>query len=190
MANLNKPRGFKPIRFLSGAKWNGQTTEYYIPSSDTSVYAIGDLVKTTDGASNGQINGMSSIGVARISKCSAGDTPRGVIVGFGVNSLGLANTTIPATKTQGYIVQVVDDPSVLFMIQGDNTGTLADTCVGAYANYTVTAITDTAPLSATVLNTSTIADNAGLPLQILQVIAGDFTAYTTFLVALNLHELG
>ena len=190
MANLNQPRGFKPVRFLSGAKWNGQTTEYYIPSSDTNIYAIGDVVKSLDGASNGQINGMTSIGVGRVTKASSGDTPRGVIVGFGVNATSLFNRTIPATKTQGYIVQVVDDPNVLFMVQGNNAGTLSDTSVGAYANYTVTAITENAPVSATVLDTTSIADNGGLPLHILQVLGGDFTAYTPFLVAFNLHELG
>ena len=54
MANVNAPSGFSPIQYGGSASSNQQVRTYYIPSTDTSAYYIGDVVKT---AAGGDANG-------------------------------------------------------------------------------------------------------------------------------------
>lgn len=51
MANVDAAFGLRPVRYLSGAPYNGACNKYYIPSTDTNtaVY-IGSVVKLTGGA--------------------------------------------------------------------------------------------------------------------------------------------
>ena len=185
----NRPHGFSPRQYLDGTDWNGQLRQYYIPSSDLAAYYLGDAVVGVPGASNGRVDGLLSIGVPQISKANPGDACRGVLVGVGFNYVDLSLKNIPATKTKDYLVSVVDDPRVVFEIQGDNTTTLDATVVGQFADFTVAAPSTDQGISATVLTTSTIANNPALPLRILSLASGDFSAYTRFLVTFNLHEL-
>ena len=191
MAQLNRPNGFSPRSYLNGADWNGQARQYYVPASDTSALYIGDLVESLAGASDGIVLKQPSIGVPALAKCAAGANPRGVVVGIGTDVVDLSPSYLPATKLKAYLVYVADDPQLVFEVQGDNAATLAATCVGQFADYTVaTPGAGVNGVSATVLTTATIAANAALPLRILGLAGGDFTAYTRFLVSLNLHELG
>lgn len=190
MANVNKPSGFQPVSYISGADWNGQARKYYIPASDLNAYYVGDLVESLAGASDGRVQNEISVGVPRVTKCAAGATPRGAIVGIGTDVVDLSISSIPATKLRSYFVFVADDPQLIFAVQGDNTTTLANTCIGQFADFTVAVPSMANAQSASVLATATIAANAALPLRILSLRQGDFTAYTKFLVVLNLHELG
>lgn len=120
MANVNKPSGLSPVRYLNGSPWNGRMNLYYIPSTDANAYAIGDPVATLTGAA-------SASGVSAVTLASAGASAvlRGVLVTAGgtqeagpfVDPANLALTVIPASKTQNYWVGVVDDPMVIFEIQ-------------------------------------------------------------------------
>lgn len=189
MANRNAPAGFSPVSYLNGADWNGQARRYYIPSTDTSAFYIGDLVVSAEGASDGVVQGEVSIGVPQIEKAVAGGETRGVVVGIGLNVINTGQSYIPATKSQDYFIYIADDPQLIFAVQGDNSTTLATSCIGKFADFTV-ATPPAEGVSATVLATATIASDPSLPLRILGLYRGDFTAYATFLVALNLHELG
>src|ERR1035437_6651642 len=112
MANLNKPSGLALVRYLVGNAGYGQMNTYFIPSSDTNAYAIGDPVATLTNAADA--NGVSAVtlGVA-----GDGHALRGVIFGMGgvvdgapgFDPAALGTTIIPATKTYGYYVMVVDD---------------------------------------------------------------------------------
>lgn len=44
MANANTPIGLKPVRTNTAAGWDGSANLYYIPSTDTNAYRIGDAV--------------------------------------------------------------------------------------------------------------------------------------------------
>lgn len=137
MPMTSAPFGLTPVRYLNGAKWNGQMTLYWISSSDTNAYAIGDPV-TLSGSG-------SALGVPGVTLATAGtsNVVTGAIVTSGglveagpyLNPAQLDTTPIPATKTQDYFVGVVDDPNVIFAIQEEGGGTaLAATNIGQNAN--------------------------------------------------------
>lgn len=136
MANANTPVGLKPVRTVTGASWNGEATLYYIPSTDTAAYRIGDAVVSAAGGD--VLTGASAVTLAgtRNAAMTSGNL-RGAIVGIGIaagnagmavplaadpNALG--TISIPATKTQNYFVWVADDPNIVFEMQTD---TIANT---------------------------------------------------------------
>ncbi len=135
MANVNRPAGLSPVSYLDGSPWNGQARVYYIPSTDTNAYAIGDPVAT-----NGAV-GSDGKGIPAVTLATAGSSNavRGVIVGIGVQESLMADpnnlnsTIIPAAKTYPYYVMVVDDPMVLFEVQ-EYAGNYGPTDVGKTAN--------------------------------------------------------
>jgi hypothetical protein len=196
MANTNKPFGLSPQRTLAGSKFNEGGTRYYIASTDTSAYYIGDLVNAAKAADT---NGVPSVGV------SAGTgQARGVIVGVevanvqGVSiagpSLLLENTNVPATKTRDYYVYVNDDPMTLFAVQGDSTAT-NQTAANANQNatFTVAAPSNAVQPSATVVNSSTIASTSTLTgklVGLLQIPNNGFGAYAVWQCKLNVHDFG
>jgi hypothetical protein len=191
MANTNTPRGFSPIIYGGGAASNQQVRTYYIPSTDSSAYYIGDVVKTTAGS--------DANGIPAIAKCASGNTPRGVIVGV-VNpnpgnpslqgvTLDLTITGVPATKSSAYYVLVNDDPRQVFEIQGDGT-TFVTTDANKNASYTVAAPSLGYQMSATVLTAP--ATTSSLPLKILgfqQMTGNELGPYSAFIVQFNQHEL-
>lgn len=191
MANVNAPSGFSPIQYGGSASSNQQVRTYYIPSTDTSAYYVGDVVKT---AAGGDGNGTPTV-----VKAASGDTVRGVIVGVlqanpnnpsiqGTN-LDLTITGVPATKTAPYYVLVNDDPNQVFEIQGDSTAfTSADS--NKNASYTVAAPSLSSQLSATVLTGTTTSSTAALKIVGFEQIPGSVIgAYARFMVLFNTHEL-
>jgi len=127
MANVNQPSGLSPVGHLMGIDWSQKTQRYYIPSSDSNAYAIGDPVVL---AGSADANGVPSITLAT---AGTGNAITGVIVGMGGPNYGgvsadtanLNIIVIPATKPKAYYVEVVVDPYVLFEVQDDGSATLA-----------------------------------------------------------------
>jgi len=197
MANVNAPFGLAPERTVGGT-WGQQSTRYYIYSSDTDPYYIGDAVIS---AAQGD-----ALGTPGIAKATGALTLRGVIVGFEPanqlqaslqgTTLQLEQTSIPATKTRDYYVYVVDDPMVMFSCQGDATATnqTAAKC-NSNCSFTITAGSVAAPsvsYSQTVINSSTIATTSTLSgklMGLLQIPNNTFGAYGVYQVKLNEHDL-
>lgn len=198
MANLNKPFGLAPRRNLAGGKWNQETTRYYIPSTDSLAYYVGDLVLSVGAA--------DTFGVPGIIKATAGtETYRGVIVGvepvnpnavsLAGSALSLEVTNIPAIKAKAYYVYVVDDPMCLFMCQGDATAT-NQTAAKANNNcsFTITAGSPAAPsaaISATVIASASINTTSTLSGKLVgleQIPNNTFGSYSVYRVKLNAHE--
>lgn len=209
MANVNAPFGLKPVKHFGGAAWNQQTTLYYIASSDTFQYGIGDVVISA--ATGDLTTGASGVTLAAARGAVTTGNIRGVIVGMGTavatpggnligafdpNNLNVVN--IPATKTQAYYVWVVDDPTVVFECQADS-GTLASTSLNKNIGYTNTASTSSLTTaggvlqSATVLTTASAATTQALPLKVVgapNAVDNDLTTgYARFYVMINQHEL-
>ena len=194
MANTNKPFGLAPVRSISGT-WSQQVTRYYIYSSDGSAYYIGDAVIS---AAQGDANGTSGI-----AKATGAQKLRGVIVGFepanqnGVSiagpALALENTSIPASKARAYYAYVVDDPGVVFSIQGDATAT-NQVATNSNKNFslTITAGASTVSASGTVVDSSSINTTDSLNMKamgLLQVPNNAYGAYAIWQCKVNLHEL-
>ena len=163
MANLNAPFGFSAVIYGTSGVNNQQQRVYYVPSTDTSAYYIGDTIYTVDG---GDANGTPAV-----AKCASGQTPRGVISGVLIanpnnpsiqgTNIDLTTTSVPASKSQAYYLLVNDDPDQVYCIQGDGT-TFATTDVNKNATYTVAAPSISNQMSATVLTGTTTSSTACL----------------------------
>ena len=199
MANANTPRGLSPVGTITGAAYNEQGRLYAIANDGTNTYAIGDVVKVA-GSSD-------ATGIPYVTKAATTDTPVGVIVGIrvadpGVSLVGttLALNTIYLPLNSGTrYVYVVDDPSVIFQVTGDSTG-VAAADVFKNAGLTITAnqtsLSQSSPLSSTVLNASSFlaigsSGSLALPLQIIGLVQASNNApgaYAQALVKWNKHQ--
>jgi len=199
MANANTPRGLSPVGTITGAPFNEQGRLYAIANDASNTYAIGDVVKV---AGSSDTNG-----VPYATKAATTDTPVGVIVGIRVSdpSVSLVGTTLalntiylPLSSGLRY-VYVVDDPNVIFEVEGDATG-VAAADVFKNAGLTITAnqttLAQSSPLSNTVLNASSFlaiasSGSLALPLQIIglvQAVNNAPGAYASALVKWNKHQ--
>lgn len=199
MANANTPRGLSPVGTITGAPYNEQGRLYAIANDGTNTYAIGDVVKVA-GSSD-------ATGIPYVTKAASSDTPVGVIVGIRVSDPGvsLVGTTLalntiylPLNSGTRY-VYVVDDPSVIFEVEGDATG-VAAADVFKNAGLTITAnqttLAQSAPLSNTVLDATSFkaiatSGSLALPLQIIglvQSVNNAPGAYANALVKWNKHQ--
>jgi hypothetical protein len=111
------PFGLVPVRYKSGAPYNGAANVYYVPAADDNNLFVGDPVII---AGTGDANGVP--GVLR---AEAGERITGAIVGFAPNPITGAS---PAME-RGYrladeldYVLVADDPSLLFEATEDGAG--------------------------------------------------------------------
>jgi hypothetical protein len=194
MANTNKPFGLAPVRTI-GATTTGQTTRYYIYSSDTDPYYIGDAVIS---AAQGDAQGTPGC-----AKATGAQTLRGVVVGvepanqlqgaLAGTALDLAITSIPATKTRAYYVYVDDNPATVFSLQGDATAT-NQVATNSNKNFSLTianGATTVSP-SATVMSSSTVNTTNSLNMKALGLLPTPGNAYGAYAVwqcMINLHEL-
>jgi len=200
MANANKPMGLAPVKYLNGANWDGRGNMYYIDSTDTNAYFIGDPVMLRAGLD-------TKYGIQSVTRATAGSNPiLGVILAVGTNPQGgpfidptnLTLVTAPATKTKSYYVLVADDPMIVYEIQeGGSTYTSSSTALTSTATnkngqfYYATPATGAA-YSAVALDVSTgVATTATLQLKLLGVAQradnAPFTVYQKWLVKINNH---
>src|ERR1700722_5134817 len=197
MANANRPSGLNPYRYLNGNPWTGQMNVYYIPSTDTNAYAIGDPVKTLTGAAD--VNGTPAVTIA-----VAGNSQpiRGVIVTMGGETEGslygdwqnLNPIVIPATKTYGYYVGVADDSDLLFWVQEfSGTGSTNFTAADISKNVNLKAGTNNSYVSGWVLDdTAASATTSTYQMKLLGIVRtpdNQFGNYCKFVARINNHEL-
>lgn len=199
MANANTPRGLSPVGTITGAAYNEQGRLYAIANDGTNTYAIGDVVKVAGGS--------DTSGVPYATKAASTDTPVGVIVGIRVSDPGTSLVGTTLALNQIYLplnsglryVYVVDDPAVIFQVEGDATGVTAAN-VFSNTGLTITANQTTlgqaSPLSNTVVDAASIkaigtSGSLALPLQIIgleQVENNAAGAYANVLVKWNKHQ--
>jgi len=159
MANLDTPFGFKPVKHLSGAPWNGKANVYYIPSTDNTAVFKGDAVKS---AGSADATGK----YPTVAQAAATNTIRGVVIGFGDNPYVMTQADYPLRQyrpasTAMYCL-VVDDPHVIFEIQEDSVGnSISADMVGLSTDITVGSGSTTTGKSAMELDSSDTATAAG-----------------------------
>lgn len=153
MANVDAAFGLRPIRYVSGAPYNGACNKYYIPATDTDAAAyIGSLVKLTGGA---DANGIPVV----TANVATTNPVIGVVVG--VEPVTHESTVYRANSTARY-VWVADDPNLLFEVQEDSVGgALAATACGATAALIgFTSGSTTSGLSSTEIDSSGLSETA------------------------------
>ena len=199
MANTNSPRGLSPVGTLTGAPFNEQGQLYAIASDTSNTYAIGDVVKLATGS--------DANGVPYCTKAATTDIPVGVIVGIRVADPGVSLQGINLDLTKIYLnlsagtryAQVVTDPNVIFSIESDATG-VAAADVNKNAGMTITAnqtsLSQSSPLSSTVLNSSSLlaqgsSGSLALPLTVIGITQRPDNApgaYADVQVIFNRHQ--
>lgn len=155
MANTNAAAGFEPVRYASGAPYNGAQNTYYVPASDGTALFIGDPVII---AGDSDTDGVAT--VTRATAASAGRIT-GVVVGFRPSAT-ILSTGYRAASTAEY-VHVCDDPNLIYSVQEDAVGgALATTSVGLNADMIAAAGSAYTRRSGFMLDTSTAASTATL----------------------------
>ena len=195
MPNLVQPKGFVPSRYRNANPYTGASNLYCIPSTDGSIYGLGDAVKS---AAGGDANG-----IPYLQKAAGTDAVRGVVVGIlpvgyntpslvGVN-LDLTLQSIPATKSKDYYIMVADDPDIIFEVMDDGLAALTAAACNKNASFTVANPTAPSQNSASVLTVASVAVTQGLNLKIMGTIQKPGNAIgknALWAVMFNQHELG
>lgn len=183
MANPSIPNGAVPVRDLTGP-YMGQVNAYSTASGDATLLGIGDFVKL---AGTAQLIG--DITYADVTRAATGDVIVGVVTS--VVPATRESTVYRAASTQT-IVNVVDDPNVLFEIQESAGGTaLTANDIGLNANFVVANASTTTGLSATTLDNSTEATTNTLDLKIVGLANkpnNEVGASAKWIVKINRHQ--
>jgi hypothetical protein len=177
MANTSRIFGFKPVKHVTGAPYNGGGNIYQIPASDANNTFVGDPVILEGNASAG--------GVATVKKAAAGAAVLGVVTGI-INakmdpvagtltngSIALDTPVYRAASVAQYVL-VEDAPDVVYEVEQTTGGSaytylLADVGLNADAYYGGTGSTTTGT-SAVSLDMSTKATTATLQFKILGTV--------------------
>jgi len=213
MANTARVNGLSPVKYLSGAPYNGACNTYAIPVADTTAsYAIGDIVMSAGGSDANGIPYVKKIPAANASNFKA----LGVVVGIspvdaGVSLVGanldLSQLYIPTgTRTAVRYILVADDPNLVFEASAGTTATnftLAKarynsgiaSNTGSDVTYAIdqASLSTSKPVSNVVLSSATVDTTNTLPIQMLglvQRIDNEVGAYSRILCRFNNHELG
>lgn len=189
MANTSRVNGFRPVKFITGAPYNGQANLYFIPSGDGTATFVGDLVKL-DTTGDTAAAGGNALGIRTVVQAAAGDAAVGVIVGLKIDPTNLNTPQYRAASTGRY-VYVADDPTLLFEVQTSN-GTLGVADVGLNASIAVASGSTTTGASGMTLDVGTKATTATLALKIVefsQRVDNDNTAASSkAIVKINNHQ--
>lgn len=154
MANADAPFGLRPLRYASGAPYNGAFNLYSLDATGgaAAIY-IGDPVKLSGTA--------DAYGIAQVIPANgSSDVNVGVVVGFTSDRAGtqLRDDTKYAAggaANSGWYAQVADDPGLIFAVQEDSTGgALAAGAVGANYDLAIVAGNTTSGISKTELDSS------------------------------------
>lgn len=190
MANVDKPNGFRPVRYLNGAPYNGAFTKYVVPAADGTALFIGDLVKISG-------TGDTATGLRTVVQAAAGDACTGVVVGFEPTAGSLDTPQYRAASTRR-IVYVADDPNILFEAQEDGvTDPLEMVDAGLNVNFVVGSGSTTTGASGMEIDSDTENTTATLPLRLIEAVqradnelvtAGQ--EWTRWIVRINNHQHG
>lgn len=184
MANADTPFGFAPVSHRNGAPYNGATRRYSTASGDSTALFIGDPVKLA-----GTSQTIDGIVYADVTRAATGD----VVVGI-VGSVAADNrdSLIYRAASTVRIMNIIDDPDILFEIQEVSGGTaLTANDIGLNANFVVAAGSTVTGLSGVELNNSGEATTNTLDVQIIGLSPRADNAvgeHAKWLVRLNNHQ--
>lgn len=181
MANSSYIRGFVPLREAGSGTHNGGLNMYYHAAADATALYIGDPVLKAGSA--------DGAGIASVVRATAAGAITGIVVGFVPN--GVVDVAGYGAASTAYYVLVDDDPDRIYEIQEDGVGgQLAAADIGLNADYILAAGNAYSKRSGAMLDTSTKAVTATLPLKIIGLVPrpdNAFGAYAKVLVKINNH---
>lgn len=173
MASVSRINGFRPVKSITGAPYNGQSNLYFVPASDSTVIMVGDAVKLSGDA-------RAATGAPTVTRVSAAtDIPVGIVVGIAFTGVGDAANIPPVNdlntpmyrraSTDRYLL-VADDPNLIYEVQYAGTSVAAATItanVMQNGQFTLTAGNTASGSSGMQLDSAGLATTATLPLKIV-----------------------
>jgi len=203
MANTSKINGFRPVKHVTGAPYNGQANIYGVASGDSTALFVGDVVKL---AADGNAAGIQYVTAHAAGVAGTGQPALGVVVGIintkldpveGRMSAGTISLDTPVYRpgsVEQYVL-VADSPDLIFEVEATAAGSaysFAVADVGQNANIFAGSGSTTTGNSAHSLNMSDKGTAATLPFKIVGVskkIDNEVTGnYTKVLVQINNHQ--
>lgn len=184
MPNASNVNGATPVRTLLGAAYTGGGRLYSVPAGDSTAILIGDFVKLA-----GTAQTIGDVTYADVARAATGDVIVGVCTG--VVPVTRDSTIYREASTQR-VIQVCDDPHMLFEIQesaGGTAFTIND--IGLNANFVVAAGSTTTGFSGTTIDNSTEATTNTLDLKIVGLANkpnNEVGASAKWIVKINRHQ--
>ena len=183
MANVDRPTGFTPVRYLDGSPYTGAASLYF---SDSDALFLGDLViQDTAGTTYTKSNGV----YGTVNRAQAvTDLIVGVVVGWYPDPDNLGRLHHASSTSIPLLVAHIDN--LVLECQSDDA-TMTQSDVGLNADFTFTAGTTATGASNMELDGSTANTTAGLAFRILQMVDrtdgdnSDSVANQRFLVKCN-----
>ena len=183
MANVDRPTGFTPVRYLDGSPYMGAASLYF---SDSDNLFMGDLViQDTAGTTYTKSNGV----YGTVNRAQAvTDLIVGVVVGWYPDPDNLGRLHHASSTSIPLLVAHIDN--LVLECQSDDA-TMTQSDVGLNADFTFTAGTTATGASNMELDGSTANTTAGLAFRILQMVDrtdgdnSDSVANERFLVKCN-----
>ena len=203
MANTSKINGFRPVKHVTGAPYNGQANIYGVASGDSTALFVGDVVKL---AADGNAAGIQYVTAHAAGVAGTGQPALGVVVGIintkldpveGRMSAGSISLDTPVYRpgsVEQYVL-VADSPDLIYEVEATAAGSaysFAVADVGQNANIFAGSGSTSTGNSAHSLNMSDKGTAATLPFKIVGVskkIDNEVTGnYTKVLVQINNHQ--
>ena len=185
MANATSPFGLRPVRYISGAPYNGATVKCYISSAYAVALFVGDPVLLTPTSAEKDPTAKCPT----INKAANG-VVRGVIVSFEPLASDLTKVYNPASTAR--YANVCMDSDVVYQVRDDGLGAPAATWPGKNAEMTHGSGSTTSGLSGTILDTTTPTTTVTFPLHIIalaDIEDNELDDYAVWEVLLNTPEL-
>lgn len=192
MANVNAPFGLKPVRYASGAPYNG-AFNYYFATGATGNMFIGDPVIIAGASNTTEFQGFpaGTLPTVTVAADGDGDPITGVIVGIKPTT---RDSTIHRATSTDRIIMVADDPDLVFQVQCDTAGTdFATTDVGLHACLLVGTGSTVTGYSGWTLDTSDAPandpSNQVLLLRVAPIVGNEVGEFAVWEVLINNHQL-
>ena len=193
MANVNAPYGLIPVRYASGAPYNGACNPYFATGA-TGVIAPGDPVVL---AGSGNTSAFGDYGPGMLATVTVAlDGDADVKLGVCVAVLSATNASLPYRETStDRIIMVADDPNLIFRGQCNADSTAwAATDIGSYASLKVGTASTVTGKSAWTLDTTDVPDNNDpsnelLIMNLSRIPNNAIGAYAQWDVMINNHQL-
>ena len=204
MPNVTKINGFKPVKHITGAPYNGQANLYEVPVGEAVPVFVGDLVKLSNENATAGVPAVEAV-VGASAQITAGPI-LGAVVGIlnakmdpldgnmTAGSIALDTPQYRPASTKQYVL-VADAPDLIFEAEADAAVPFAsvglNVGVGASA-HTTPLLTGNSPMY--VYSTTAPATTSTLPLQIVGLVKradnDPNSAFNRVHVRINVHTFG
>lgn len=175
MANTSRINGFRPVKHVTGAPYNGQANLYATASVDATPLFVGDPVVLLG-------DGHTVSGVPTIARAAGGAAVLGVVVGFvnakqdpvtGAMTAGSIILDTPVYRAPNVVqyVLVADAPDIIYEVEvvtsGGGAYAYASANTGLNADAYFTNGSTTTGVSGCALNANSLAATATLQFKVL-----------------------